>query len=150
MSVIRKILAAVEADSDARVALQNGFSISRILRSEVSERCLCPDLRLRVVFGIPCIATTGHSLSVNADIIVQSVVLESGGREVFTNTAWYLMRKSPVPVLPMNRWTRGAHSLSSRVMLSTRSRADVVNNCTHRQLQSSDGKSGQPRPGTAQ
>jgi len=140
VSVVRKILIALDAESEAQVALQTGFALGSRLHAEVSVCCVCPDIglqaemladvvseselktylrgreiertrllmkphtddpdkvQIQVVFGIPFIEIIRHALSVNADLIVQSSVPDSGGRGVFTSSDWHLMRKSPVPV----------------------------------------------------
>lgn len=140
MSVVRKILVALDADSEAQVALQTGFALGSRLQADVSVCCVCPDLglqaemladvvseselktyligreierarlllkphtadpdkvQIQAVFGIPFIEIIRHALSVNADLIVQSSVPDSGDHGVFTSSDWHLMRKSPVPV----------------------------------------------------
>lgn len=47
MSVVRKILIAVDFDSEARLALQAGFSLGEHLQSEVSVCCVCQDYKIQ-------------------------------------------------------------------------------------------------------
>jgi len=45
--VVRRILIALDTDSDTQVALQTGFSLARRLQAEVRVCCVCPDFGLQ-------------------------------------------------------------------------------------------------------